>query len=387
MLFSYSVILLLLSQKILTALRIPVNSNNVKIKRLSPLPMQFINTVSTKKEHDKTSLAETKYDFHYLKSFESRISRLSNSESDWLLLFWSKNLRCFQIYPDMVTSRVSITTTCMVIASILKNPTHWNGKCRWDSLQGGTSYDQYNIPSEISLQEVITSLNNAPWSGDAFQTPLLIRTLCTLKSIDKNNVKYCVAIENLLEQRAKVSLHRVQSHSAYLRYQNVLALHAVIESGLIPDVLRGTNRIGYALERANMVAFDELCRQLAFYNAGDSGNFDVIVLTYSLLAYWETSQSSWMSSFARGVLAGANMNLVESALAIIFACQASDGTWRKGEPISSKGATQSDRDIGNNYVFFFDIIDSLVSSIGSFQPELLLPYLKNIERYRYQIMP
>ena len=34
-------------------------------------------------------------------------------------------------------------------------------------------------------------------------------------------------------------------------------------------VSTGTNSIGYALERANMVAFDEMCRQLAFYTSGD----------------------------------------------------------------------------------------------------------------------
>ena len=33
-----------------------------------------------------------------------------------------------------------------------------------------------------------------------------------------------------------------------------------------------------------MVAFDEMCRQLAFYNCGDSGNFDVIVLTFTLVS-------------------------------------------------------------------------------------------------------
>lgn len=79
-----------------------------------------------------------------------------------------------------------------------------------------------------------------------------------------------------------------------------------------------------------MVSFDELCRQLAFYNSGDSGNFDVIILTFSLLSYWETSQSLWLSSFAKGVISSTNMKLVQSALKVIFASQAEDGTWVKG---------------------------------------------------------
>ena len=52
---------------------------------------------------------------------------------------------------------------------------------------------------------------------------------------------------------------------------------------MVPSSVKGSNKIGYSLERSNMVAFDEMCRQLAFYNCGDSGNFDVIVLTFTLV--------------------------------------------------------------------------------------------------------
>jgi hypothetical protein len=183
-----------------------------------------------------------------------------------------------------------------------------------------------------------------------------------------------------------------------------------------------------------MVSFDELCRQLAFYNSGDSGNFDVIILTFSLLSYWETSQSLWLSSFARGVVSSTNMKLVQSALEVIFESQAIDGTWVKGgnyerilvnlffillvycpfffslvsilfcisyfvhssiiifylyrvifhfpEPIFSSGDSPGgSRDIGNSYVFFFDIISCLLSSMADTHPELLAPYLPNFEKY------
>ena len=53
---------------------------------------------------------------------------------------------------------------------------------------------------------------------------------------------------------------------------------------MVPSSVKGSNKIGYSLERSNMVAFDEMCRQLAFYNCGDSGNFDVIVLTFTLVS-------------------------------------------------------------------------------------------------------
>ena len=75
--------------------------------------------------------------------------------------------------------------------------------------------------------------------------------------------------------------------------------------------------IRYALERENIVSFDEMCRQLAFYRSGDIANFDVIVLIYSLLAYFETSQSFCLSSFARGVVPLINIKLIESALKVV----------------------------------------------------------------------
>jgi hypothetical protein len=191
----------------------------------------------------------------------------------------------------------------------------------------------------VSLKEVTDSLLKTTWSGDAFQTPMVINALCSLKAVDCNNEKFVNATENLLNQRARLSLHRGQEQSSYLVYQNIKALLAIVENDLVPASIRGTNRMGYALERSNMVSFDELCRQLAFYNSGDSANFDVIVLTFSLLSYWETSQSLFLSSFARGVVAATNMKLVQSALDVIFASQNDDGTWDKGEPIFSSGGS------------------------------------------------
>jgi hypothetical protein len=266
-------------------------------------------------------------DFQYLRNLDDRVKRLSDSESDYLLTFWSDSLKCFQIYPNMNTTRVSVTTTCSSISSILANPTHWEGSCRWDAVEGGgLAKGGRNF---VSLKEVTDSLLKTSWSGDPFQTPMVINTLCSLKAIDCNDEKFVNATENLLNQRARLSLHRGQEQSSYLVFQNIKALLAIVENDLVPNGIRGTNRMGYALERSNMVSFDELCRQLAFYNSGDRANFDVIVLTFSLLSYWETSQSLFLSSFARGVVAATNMKLVQSALEVIFASQNDDGTWIK----------------------------------------------------------
>ena len=73
-------------------------------------------------------------DFQYLKKLDARVKRLSDGESDYLLSFWSDALKCFQIYPNMSATRVSVTTTCMTIQSILANPSHWERSCRWESV-------------------------------------------------------------------------------------------------------------------------------------------------------------------------------------------------------------------------------------------------------------
>ena len=51
------------------------------------------------------------------------------------------------------------------------------------------------------MKEIVESLSNAPWSGDPFQTPMVINTLCSLKAIDCDNKKFTEATESLLNQR------------------------------------------------------------------------------------------------------------------------------------------------------------------------------------------
>ena len=55
--------------------------------------------------------------------------------------------------------------------------------------------------SQISLKEISASLLSAPWSGDPFQTPMVVKTLCSLKAVDCNNEKFDKAVEDLLSQR------------------------------------------------------------------------------------------------------------------------------------------------------------------------------------------
>ena len=93
--------------------------------------------------------------------------------------------------------------------------------------------------------------------------------------------------------------------------------YALLKKNCSVNLLHAMEIFRYALERENIVSFDEMCRQLAFYRSGDIANFDVIVLVYTLLAYFETSQSFYLSSFARGVVPLTNIKLIESALKVV----------------------------------------------------------------------
>lgn len=317
------------------------------------------------------------YDFKSLSKLASRVDKLLSSQVQFMSSFWSEELSCFQIVPNEANSRVSITSTCLSIKTIIDNPKYWSKIAKWEH---NDDNDINSNNKKISLQKVVNALNKVQWSFDSFQTPLLIQTFCSLNSVNTSDDKFIDAIEQLLEQRSRLSLHRSQVNSAYLRYQNAKALLSIVETNSVPEHIIGSHRIGFALERHQMVSFDELCRQLAFYNCGDSGNFDVIILAFSLLNYWETSNSLFLTSFARGVISGVNIKLVKSALDIIFEVQHSDGTWRKGEPINSKSDSKSMRDIGNSYVFFFDLIGSILGSMAEKDPFLLLPYLSQLEK-------
>ena len=266
--------------------------------------------------------------FKTLKTLLGKVEELSAFETEYMTSFWCPTLNSFKLYPNIASNRISITSTCISLGTILANPKMWAEYCQWDSYRINNVDDMYNGSPKLSLKDIVKALNDVPWSLDPFQTPTLLHTLLSLDAYDEiDPEKYKKCIETCLEQRSRLSLHRKQLHSAYLRYVNVKALLLLVEKRqAIPSNLVGTNLISYALERANLVAFDELCRQLAFYESGDNANFDVIILTYTLLTYYETSQSLFLNSFARGVVPAVNLKLCSAALEIIFASQKEDGS-------------------------------------------------------------
>jgi hypothetical protein len=74
-----------------------------------------------------------------------------------------------------------------------------------------------------------------------------------------------------------------------------------------------------------------------------------------------------------------SLKMVETSLEVIFAQMLEDGLWRKGEPIYTSQRNMDVRDIGNAYVFSYDLIGTLLEVFGS-QPELFMPHVGKLER-------
>lgn len=291
-----------------------------------PVPINHMNGNSNKPEMQS---AENGFDFNTLKSLEDRCGVLSERESEYMLSFWSPTLKCFQLDPSMSASygRISVTTTCLALGTILNNPSHWESLCGWEQSVDGSS-------RVICLKNVCEGLIRVPWRDeDFFQLAVLVDILGRLKAADITEPKLLTAINQLVLQRPKLSLHRNQKMSTYLRHLNAKALSSAISNNAISVDEDTRRRIDHAFRRANDVAFDELCRQIAFYKASDSANFDVVILVYSLVSYFQISTSYFMNTKTTGIVPQANMNLVAIALQIIFSEQAIDGTWRKGRTV------------------------------------------------------
>ena len=62
----------------------------------------------------------------------------------------------------MATKRVSITTTCLCINTILANPEHWTGRCRWDSVPSlpAATTTTNDLPKPF-VKPALISLNDA----------------------------------------------------------------------------------------------------------------------------------------------------------------------------------------------------------------------------------
>uniref|UniRef100_A0A0G4H9J9 AAA+ ATPase domain-containing protein n=1 Tax=Chromera velia CCMP2878 TaxID=1169474 RepID=A0A0G4H9J9_9ALVE len=377
--------------------------------------------------------------FEKLRKLDERVERLSERGTVFLSSFWCETLSSFMIAPLKSATKPSVTSTCLSVQAILENPSMWGTSVQWEDTGG----------EKISLRKATDTMRkvakDADWSSAVyrFRTPYLVSTLSRMVPEGElmKDSKFQEAIDTLIEQRPHLSFHRKQTLSTYQRHKNAMALLAALESGLVVQTDPRHAELLFGVERVFTVSFDELCRQIAFWHAGDNQNFDVVMLAYSLASYVQIASHPIVKEQGRS-LPPMNLKLVSRALDLLFSVQKEDGTWEKGEPIDryvagSQGAPptappkiphdssaasisnpvpvpvrpppvevrrvvpsspadptapaeeddptagvrmRSSKEIGNSYVFFVDLLGEIVKALGEKEPELLAPYLENIER-------
>ena len=142
-----------------------------------------------------------------------------------------------------------------------------------------------------------------------------------------------------------------------------------------------------ALQRAAEVAYDDVCRQLAYHVSNDRVSFDVVVLAYSLLTYVHIGNTLGpaAANAAAGVkdavgsgssLPPRNERLVAAALATVFSEFRSEGLWEAGQPIFITRSTGAD--VGNAFVFSPDLLASLIEVMPA---SAFLPHLPSISAH------
>jgi len=308
--------------------------------------------------------------FLELQQMCSRLQKLERTGVDWLRGFYDEATGCFALVPGR--PRLSVTSTSFALLAADASAVHWH-------------------ESPIELPRVLARLMQSGWSEqDVFTCTLVVVTWRVLDPsaalLRRGEASpQCVqrALQQLLLARPRRRTGRTQATSAYMRFWIARAASLLLASAappqdaapyLSPALPAGSlppnasAAVLLALERSCDVAFDEMCRQLAYYAAGDMLSFDVVVLCYSLLTYVlvgdahgrtaaRAREASTRDAVSAASLPPRNAKLVEAAVAAVFS-EMRDGLWPPGQPIfKSRGGGN---DVGNAFVFTPDMLASLI---------------------------
>ncbi len=342
------------------------------------------------------------------KSLDQRLESLQRTSPEAMAGFYESHLNSFSVRPG--SERFSVTSSLFALESLMSVRIRTTAT----SSSGSTTIDTLSVLEEALM---------ADWNmDDLFQVPLLVHALSTL---DPNGLLYntshvsitsnadadsinkqekeetkkerCkILIESLLDARPLRRSGQTQPLSEYLLFLVARAMSTLHDASLdysysfdarnenehqdengigmggfpsdaLPDDARAKLSLG--LSRSVEVSFNELCRQLAYWNAGDRNNFDAIRLAYSLLTYVTTSET--LSGTAGielvpgegpttgSVVGPPNIFLVREALRVFFEEQNEDGMWDKGQPIY-KSFRRTGRNVGNAFVFATDTVGGLL---------------------------
>ncbi|CAM9223214.1 unnamed protein product [Phaeothamnion confervicola] len=394
----------------------------------------FINSPLLAKKRPMQSIFSAKapstddISFERLTGLSERIRLLLDKEVDYQMGFWDRDLNCFRLAPSVV-DRVSVTSTCFSLFTILGNFEAWQG------IVGASDADPH---IRVPLSRMREALLAGRWTFDAFQTPIVISAMLRLAALlggggmgPDGTEQFNKGIRVLLDNRLRLGMHGRRSKvSAYVAYWNTCAFLQLLAYGAgasaadaaaaaaldargaataavgaaTPEEMRmaaetgaavvapqelvsGTiyGEVTTAVEQALVVSADEICRQMAYHAAGDYTNFDVVKLAYSLLTHHRVATSEGCFNRGPSML---NSKVVQKALDIVFMQQQPDGLWAQGQAIYNPGdpaqgaegsAARVAADVGNSYAFTFDLLGSLLE-VFSDVPSLVGKYHVQLER-------
>jgi hypothetical protein len=424
-----------------------------------------------------TATKLSKYSFEAMTRFDDRLSVLEEEAPDFLNDYFDRDIFSFSINSGEDQQRLSVSSTVYGLRALSEYPS--NQLARTVGIPGpkdfNTEVDSDSSVTDGPLKNQIRALILSEWrENDLYDISLMLSIILKLdpslrvvqsllledkyrSKEDSARRKFSTMLEKILSGRPRRRMGEDQLFSAYINYV-CATVYVDLAKAINQDPTDGSLRLGVlavqsrvskpketeskggddaetppvievkdsefffreittAISRSAEIARDELCRQLAYRSAGDSGSFDVIKLVYNLLTYVKATESlkgttllpaavtrpsndeNENSDDSEGEAAMAvqvtvpkiNRRLVASALRVFFEEQDdSDGLWDRGQPIY-KSFKRGGRNVGNAYVFAIDALGSLLDVLGGSGPgegetgdggsaEVFRPYLPNLER-------
>lgn len=364
-----------------------------------------------------------------MKRLDQRLAVLEEVAPDFLMDYYEPRLHSFSIAPG-TADEFSITSTAYSVRALLEYPERMKAAAVPATMQG----------QGVSREESVRALLGSKWrERDLYQVTLVLLMVLRLDpdlmvvgASDAATVgRFARLVTLALSGRPQRRAGENQRFSSYISYL-CTSCYVALQASVRRDATTGQLQIGslsveaiglpdgtlkdltQALARAAEISFNELCRQLAYRTAGDSGSFDIIKLVYSLLSYLKATESlqgtagrevlvpatqaaDVVAAAADGVDGGydydggggsamssttesvkkVNRRLVQAALEAFFQEQNErDGLWDRGQPIYRSFHRQG-RNVGNAYVFALDALGSLLEFLPA---EEFRPYLSNLER-------
>lgn len=320
-----------------------------------------------------------------LRALAERVRVLQSTETEYLLGFLNPAKGAFSVEPRSV-NRVSVISSSNVIEAMLLNEEDW------DKVVG----------TELRPARLLSATLNATWTFDRLQTPLALGSAVALNGMvpDHPKVRCAIALccltltasalngtaalprcNAMLAKNAAILKADVPhpwasaaGQSSYLCFRQAHALCTVLRQG--PPLDLPTEEISVALALAGRDAYAVVCEQLSLDAAGIE--CDPLSLGFALCTWVEVSQ---LLELRGSSVSNLNRQLVAHGLSVVFQGQLASGLWPKGPPIVqvAQGTSERSRDLGNSFIFAYDLLGALLKTIGGTTPILFRDHLSSLD--------